>query len=350
MKPNFLKHFLVLFVFFLATFLSYNCQTINESSSKTNDSITTTNTTPKIVNLGENFKEFWAKAKGKPFNEQIKIWDQIVEKPYQSFYDQMVWQKKDRPDWQDIKNKRLREFFSKYNDRYSDIAKSFDTFNQTVEYQLKQFKAKFSGTDLSVVVWAVPSPTFNGQVGSAPEKADETIMAVGIDMTVLLGSEVNSLFAHELFHVLHQTKLDKIVTDKERDEAKLTEPLFKEGFATYISGVLNPTQTDDILLMSDDLAKISVADMMWLAKRFLEQANEKAFDERKPDIYRNWFSRTGKIRNDLPTRCGYALGLKVMRKLVTTNKIEDMLTWNFNTIHSKVIEALKPIAKGPGAR
>lgn len=35
----------------------------------------------ETVNLGPAFELFWSKAKDKTFDEQLKIWDEIVETP-----------------------------------------------------------------------------------------------------------------------------------------------------------------------------------------------------------------------------------------------------------------------------
>ena len=46
-------------------------------------------------------------------------------------------------------------------------------------------------------------------------------------------------------------------TEENAKGAKLTLPLWLEGFATYVSGEFNPSASEGTILLDKDLAKIS---------------------------------------------------------------------------------------------
>jgi hypothetical protein len=74
---------------------------------------------------------------------------------------------------------------------------------------------------------------------------------MGVDFIAERNDNLNVLFSHEFFHTYHEDHL------KPGDSGRtMATPLWKEGLATYISGVLNPDQNDAVLLMDTELAHV----------------------------------------------------------------------------------------------
>lgn len=303
---------------------------------------------PRVINLGPEFKMFWNKAKGKSFDEQLQLWNDLVEKPYQSFYNTIVWQNPSNPKWEERKVRQLKKYFGLYPQLYSQIADNFDHFNEALDSQMARYKKSFPDAVFDLSIYAAPTVTFNGKGGEGGDGSDElgkTVLVFGIDVLTERHDNPDVLYSHELFHIYHTAKLG-VNEQVFLNQGKLTLPLWLEGLATYASEVLNPSAKASEVLMADDLPKVSKADIKWLAKEFLKQANEKAFDDKKPEIYKRWFSiGTGSVRADLPERSGYLLGLKVVEHLAKSNPLNSMVTWDINRFHDETTKALSELSK-----
>jgi len=302
----------------------------------------------EIVNLGSDFDKFWKAAQGKTFDEQLSIWNEKVERPHQAFYDGMVWQKTQNPKWEERKNRRLKEFFPKYRDLYPLMTAQFQQFNSILERQIAKFTQFFPDANFRLPIYAAPTATFNGKGGEGGDSGDplgKTVLAFGIDMIVDRKDDPDVLYAHELFHIYHT---DAIGVNESvfLNEGHLTLPLLLEGLATYISWKMNPSASLSAVLMDQDLPKLTDGEIGSLAKMFLAEANEKAFDPKKPEIYKKWFAIDPQytLGQKLPHRCGYLLGLRVAWLLGKDHPLSEMVHWKLPDIHSKVLEAIRQIS------
>jgi hypothetical protein len=312
------------------------------SSSKTSDY--------KIVNLGPAFEKFWSLAENKRFTEQLEIWNRIVERPYQSFYDGMVWQRNDNPKWEERKMRRLKVFFPKYKSLHDKMKSQFDLFDEILKNQIDRFVQVFPDAHFDLPIYAAPTTTFNGKGGEGGDSGDplsKTVLAFGIDMIVDRNDNPDVLYAHELFHIYHTAAAG--VNEKVfLNEGKLTLPLWLEGLATYVSQQMNPQAPLTDVLMDKDLPLVTERQIRSLAKNFLVESGEKAFDPAKPEIYKKWFAIDPQFNlgPKLPQRCGYLLGLKVSERLAKKHKLQDMVHWNVAKAHQQVLNALHEIATG----
>jgi uncharacterized protein YjaZ len=298
----------------------------------------------QIINLGPAFSAFWAIAQGKRFSEQETIWERVIEKPNQDFYDSMVWMKKDLPNWKDRRTRHLKEYFKKYPKLAPAMKDLFAHFEETLNTQIDRFEKVFPGAKFTLPVYAAPVTTFNGRAGEVGNHPDQPVLAFGIDLTADLHSDPGVLYSHELFHIYHGTFLN---LDKLPEQSKhLTLPLWMEGFASYVSLQMNPTAPLSSVFMSNQLPRVKQKDIRWLARRFLEDAGKKSFDSKSPEVYQKWFNLGSEIRlrKDLPDRCGYLLGFYVVAHLAAGNhSVDEMVHWNAKTAESQVVDALKEL-------
>lgn len=304
---------------------------------------------PKIVNLGPEFKTFWERAKSQNFEAQMKIWDEVIEKPHQAFYDGLVWEKDSNREWQERKLRRLKEFFPKYQTLYPEIAKQFDSFERTLTDQVKRFQKFFDDAHFEAAIFAAPTTTFNGKGGEGDDSTDplgKTFLAFGIDMIVDRKDNPDVLYAHELFHIYHTEKV-RIDEKVFLGEGHITLPLWLEGLATYASARMNPQASTTDVLMDSKLAKLDEKAVRELAKKFLLVANEKAFDPHKPEIYKAWFTTDPQVTlgEGFPMRCGYLLGLKVAHHLSKKHELSEMVQWTVPQSHQIVLTALTELAR-----
>jgi uncharacterized protein YjaZ len=329
------------FIFIVVVLSMLSC-----SSKSTKSSIP--GPTYKVVNLGPDFERFLIKAQEKPFEEQLKFWNEYIEAPHQDFYDVMVWQKSENPQWEERKNRRLKEFFAKYPMLYPKMMIEFMRFDANLAAQIYKFQKAFHDAKFDMTVYAAPTTTFNGKAGEGGEdthKLGKSILAFGIDMMVDRQTDPDILYSHELFHVYHSEVAGFKIQDSPPDQ-RLTFPLWLEGLATYVSQQMNPNASAGQVFMDENLAKVSEADLHKLAKRFLKEANEKSFDEAKPEINLKWFSAQYKDQpKDIPTRAGYLLGFKVAQILAQKHTLQEMVHWKADEIHKQTIAILKLLAQ-----
>lgn len=292
----------------------------------------------EIVNLGPSFELFWAKAKNKTFDEQLKIWDEVVETPHQDYFEGLVNSSEFDKEWDDRKKKRLSEAFTKYQSDFESIDGLFKMFNSTLAKQIENYKKFFPDADFDIPIIAIPGASFNGKGGST--KKHELVLAFGMDMIHFLDGNPDVLYSHELFHIYHLKKAD-ITVDYFMKSGKMTLPLLLEGLATYASYKMNPTASLDEILMDKELSKLNLEDERYLGKAFLTIADKKAYDETHPEIHRKWFGyKREKLRADLPDRTGYYLGLKIVEKLEQRYSLLEMSSWHPSIAHEYIIEEL----------
>lgn len=284
----------------------------------------------KIVNLGPAFEQFWAQAVGKPFEEQVRLWDEVIEKPEADFYDSVVWEKDNNKTWQERKPRRLNYMFSQYPVIYQKMKEGFATFNAVAEAQLAKFRQFFPNSCRNLILYVVPSPTFNGKESMLGK---DVVLAFGIDMMTILGGNNDVLFAHELFHYYHAEQVNMEENGKKNG---LMWHLWIDGLAQYVSQQMNPGVNKAAILFDQRLGDISAQDMVWLAQKFLADV------ESSSDKDSIWFcaGNDGKLRADLPSRCGYLLGLYAVEQLAKKYSLESMVKWTEEEVHPKVIEIL----------
>ena len=149
------------------------------------------------------------------------------------------------------------------------------------------------------------------------------------------------MYAHELFHIYQSS-----VAPRSRAEATVLLPLWHEGLATYVSGRLNLGVSDEQILMDASLARLSQKDLAWLATEYLKIAERSAGESA---LHEEWFA-VGKLRlrENLPSRCGYRLGLDVIRRLAQEYSLFEMARWDHSQIAERVSQALKFISRTEG--
>ncbi|MBP5296445.1 MAG: hypothetical protein J6Y94_03850 [Bacteriovoracaceae bacterium] len=294
-----------------------------------------------IINLGSAFNQFWQEAKYQPFEEQVKIWDRIIEAPHQNFYDTMVWEKNIRQDWPALKLRRLKFIFAQYPELYTPMLHEFSAFPAKMNASIAKFIKFFPDARFTTTIYAAPAPTFNGQGNE-----DGSILGLGVDMYLFVHDDTDILFAHELFHIYHSTAA-KMSKETYKKEAKLTYQLWYEGLATYVSHQMNPDSSIDQILGNTQLAQLPEKELAWAAKEFLKEANEKANDPQRPEIFRKWFtiSEEYRLRPEFPARAGYWLGYNVAKLINQKFTLSAMAHWDKDRVHQEVIKALTTLAQ-----
>src|SRR5450755_1735188 len=51
-----------------------------------------------VTSLAADAAAFWKEAKDKPLDDQLALWDRLVERPHAELYDQVIWETSKHPD------------------------------------------------------------------------------------------------------------------------------------------------------------------------------------------------------------------------------------------------------------
>jgi hypothetical protein len=269
----------------------------------------------QVVNLGPDYKDFLNATKGKSQSVIEQEWSKFEAK-HQALYDEAVFGKSDSG-WQDRRTKQLAAFLSKVEPLLPKMIELFDRAEEIVNEKESLFKTLFPDLPNDIPVIFMPSlSTFNGKLTNI-SGYNRMPLLIGIDFIVERNDNLDVLFTHEFFHAYHLGKLPPGSTWR-----TMATPLWIEGFATYVSGVLNPTQPDSILLMDQTLAS-KCANTDWLAEAAKQYLS--VLDTDNETTYTDWFTLRGQTQ---PPRRGYCLGLHVIREVAKTHSLSEMVVWH----------------------
>jgi hypothetical protein len=146
---------------------------------------------------------------------------------------------------------------------------------------------------------------------------------------------IQPFFHHELFHILHQRSF------KGCDQ--IWCGLWTEGLAVYVAAELNPTATDEALLLTlpepirPAVEEDRAAAVCAVAARL---------DSTEPKDYAALFSFE-RLRPSLPPRFGYYVGYLTARELAKTRSLDDLAHLDVDHARPLVAAALHSLAACP---
>lgn len=285
-----------------------------------------------IVNTGIDFKETILNWDSLSSIERVQQWE-IFESKHQNIYDEIIYQK-GSVGWEERVEKRRSIFFNELPLIKDEMINLFNNAEEIVKKEEKIFKDHFPDLQDDIPVFLLPSMfSFNGKVTEIPGKK-EIGLFLGIDSIAARKDNLDILFAHEFFHVYHFNKLSKKQIWK-----TFASPLWMEGFASFVSGQLNPNANNSEILMDSVLAK-SCDSKEFIAvksREYLQIIDKGESDPNSDSLYADWFLLSGTTK---PNRAGYCLGLLVLRKLATQYQADEMSSWGeekFATLTKQVL-------------
>ena len=127
-------------------------------------------------------------------------------------------------------------------------------------------------------------------------------------------------------------------------EGRLTLPLWLEGLATYVSGEFCPNRALPELLMDKNFEGFDESCVANICSKFKVVANEK-IDHNDMKTYQSLFNfQTAPFIEGLPPRLGYFLGYYVVKEVLKSNELSDVVIWDHKKAHTKVLEALQRLS------
>lgn len=289
-----------------------------------------------------SFDAFWRYAQRLPFTEQQHAWDRLIEAPRSDLYASIVWETRNHPDWRAQKQRLLLARFAAYPQLAAQIPEATQALRATIAAQTLRFRRLFPDADENPPVEIILAPNFDAKSGVLSDGTP--VLAFAVDSLLLEQAQLDIVVPHELFHLYHAQHAG-IRNDGVMPDADLTLPLFAEGLATYVSSQLSPGHKDGELLLQGDLGDIPANRFPIIARRFLNDAHNKAIDPSHPEVFKRWFNAAAKpYQSDLPNRTGYWLGLQLIRHMRKTYSLAQMASWSPRQAEKQVVAALRQIS------
>lgn len=296
-----------------------------------------------VVNIVDDFLVFWDRAKDKTPRVQRRLWNRLVESKHQDYFDRAVYRTADP----DIRRAMLDEFLLRVPSQVEAIRE----FNKSIAdlptsplvQTVLNFKSRFRDYHQQGALYIGLSMfRFDGAV--RPVQNDE-----GIPDTLCLGAEVLAGYTreqikiaitHEFFHLYHFGFLFEDADEMSPAEFCTAHiPLMIEGMAAVGTQEVLPFEAPETYLHfdKDELA----AQQQYLAEnahQFLDLIRRNS----PPEQYQQWFTRTH--LGDAPPRGGYLLGYEVIRRLMATYRIDQIIRMNPAELREHAEEQLAAMA------
>lgn len=299
-----------------------------------------------IINLKEDLQIFWNEAAGIEHRRRVELWDATIGRKHKVLFDEQVWRVSSRENWDAFKEEKLLETFTYYEKYFDRVIDLFDRFEIVLDEQCEKYQSVFRDADFSSTpFYVMPScMTFNGRGGSNADFPDRSVMYMGIDYLSKRNDDLDLFFSHELFHLYHieRMKVDQKVF---MNEGRLTLPLWLEGLATYVSGEFCPNRSLADLLMDSNFAGIDESHMASVSKSFLAVANEMINHNDMKDYQSLFNFQSQPFVDDLPPRIGYYLGYFVVKEVLKSHKLADVVFWEHHRVHEEVLVALENLSQ-----
>lgn len=293
-----------------------------------------------IISNKKAFVQFWDEAKDKTFEEQLPLWDQLIESPDQPYFERYVHGSQMFPDWREKKRSKAQTAFAEYPLIYESMIGIFDDFEKVFSHHLARFKSHFPDFILRKLDLRIIANSKRFLATSAVE-GSRHYLSFSVDfmaslrrdplqipgVAFALSPEV--LYAHELFHV-YQEQEHPLRLASESSARRLIGSLWAEGLAVYVSGLINPEATIDELLAFEGIHPVYVEHTNHIHRcllRDLEDVNPGTYTAVE-DKWKNFSERSEKV----PFMAGYAIGYALVVELCRTYSLETLLRWEIERI------------------
>jgi hypothetical protein len=297
-----------------------------------------------VISLAADAAGFLAAAKGKPIDEQIALWDRLIEAPHVALYDQVVWETASHRDAGARKARLLAARLRAEAAIADDLPSAFDRIEWLARREVPRFHERFPDARSDVPIYLALSPTFDAKGAILAEPSPRVVLVFGVDSVVLFHDDLDVVFPHELFHVYHAT-VSGFLSDGVMPGVDLSTPLWEEGLATYVSSLFQPNASDGQLLMQEALGRVPAGEVPALARAFLRDAGSPAIDPDRPEVFARWFHGSGpSVTPTTPNRAGYLIGLHVARLIARTTPLQQMVHWRPSEAREPVLAALRTLA------
>jgi hypothetical protein len=290
----------------------------------------------KIVNIVDDFLNFWEQARGKRMSRQRKLWARLVESKHQEYFERGIYQNASPQNRAALLNQFLVQVPSRIN-RLKEFNK---TAEEEVRIALYNFKMRFPFYHQRQDIYiGLSFFMFDGSVRSLKNE-------LGVPDTLCLGAEVLAdypleqlqiAFAHEFFHLYHFSFLFNQPSLAQIRTAHF--PLIIEGLAVAGAETVYPAMPPTLYLhYTHKQFESQREELSANARKFLELIKEDATS----DKYEHWFTDAGS--ENVPKRGGYLLGYEVAQRIMAMFTLDQIVRMTPAQLREHVEEQLSAIS------
>jgi hypothetical protein len=274
----------------------------------------------RVINMVDDFLEFWAQAGTQPLAKQRWFWRRTMEAKYRDFFEVAVYRGADAA--------RRRAMIDEFLVRIPERIGALREFNKAIN------NPRTSALVEALVNFRAFFPDFKPKgdiyLGISLFRFDGAIRPMGneqrIPDTLCLGAEVLAGYspeqlkvalAHELFHLHHFSILFQQPVIEEFRTPHM--PLMIEGMAVAASEWMYPNLANEIYLhFSGAQLMDQKQNLRTNSADFLDMVLSGA----PPERYEPWFAGSGPLA---PARGGYLLGHEVVRRMMGVYTLPQMV-------------------------
>ena len=268
------------------------------------------------------FWSYWERARTAEPAEQLRLFQEMVEKPNAAVYAGAFHGTPIPPS----------EFVPKALAQVPELEASMRALSgklaRELPSELDAFRKTFPKFRCNVpVIFLFSGGAFDG---ATREISGETALMFGLDVIARLKEELSPLVVHELFHVYH----GEVVPD---DPGTVAWGLWQEGLATYVSRKLNPDVPEQKVCclppidpVKENLPRISAELLGHL-------------DSKDHDVYARYF--LGGQDVDIPGRSAYYVGYRIASEAGKTRSLEELAAMTPEEVRALEVKALRGLAE-----
>jgi len=281
----------------------------------------------RVVDLMPAFFRAWDEGTGKPLEERLRLFKELVLRPNRAVYDYSEFQ---------LDDPHLAWYF----DDVAPLVPQMRGVTAQVNGSLPAAERRFTGAfpDLKpVTIYFMPSLLhFDGQTRQGT-------LYFGVDsLAAYYGDRVNVpvLATHELFHVYHFQVNPHTFGETGSTHSAVWSQAWSEGLATYVSQRLNPGASRTDVLFSADLGALSDERIRALACAMEPKLGSSAESDANP------FFDAGRHPAGLPARGGYLVGLLVAADAGRTRSLRELALLNAADSEAQVRSGVHRLCAG----
>lgn len=257
---------------------------------------------PRIVDVMPAFWRFWDEVRDADAATRVRRFRERVLEPHREAYANFAG----IPD-----DAELARYLTQVERLLPRMHAVGDTFLASFDHHLRTFVRTFPDMDWDGTVCFFPN---FGVTDAGTGRVDGKIWLVfGMDTIAAQhgpGTDLTTLFHHELFHVHHDhLHAEWAGKNRSRGEIPLWWLLWCEGLATHVSRALNPHASLAQALLSPTLAPQAAPRLAPLAADL-----RRRLDTGDPAVVGDYLSASPRTP-DIPPRAGYYVGLRVAERI-----------------------------------
>jgi hypothetical protein len=270
-----------------------------------------------LVNRMDGFWSFFGETEHLPLDERLQLFKAKIIEPNRTYYSNVLG----------IHDDGLIHYIRSSEPTIDYLLSRQDQVIGRFYDNLMMFQNRFPEFVADFALYALPSlGLFKGL--AAPYQG-QVLLLLGVDSLVqLTDDQFRGYLTHELFHAYHFQRSPSVREAAELALRTMKMPplwglLWAEGLACYAVRMVYPkTREEDVLDWRPliDLTKPLLPD---LAKEAMISLTSDA-----PQDIAGFFYFPRENRPDMPTGCGYYIGMLIAERLAHKWPVETLLTYN----------------------